>query len=647
MGVSARGIWTSAILSVNMAAAAGGYDVAAYFFPGFHVDPRNEAYLFSGYTEWSNIKAAKPGYDGHFQPRVPLWGYQDEALPAEMAKKIDAAADHGVTAFIFDWYWYGGKPFLERALNEGYLKAANRDRVKFYLMWANHDWLDIFPLGRPGSGGKIFDGAADRRAFDAAVDHVIKDYFSQPSYFKIAGAPVFSIYELGTLINGLVGLEPTRQALESFRAKVKAAGFPDLHLNGILWGNIPSSLSGVPGDRTPTQGKTVSELGLASLTTYTWTHYVNPNGDYIPWAEQGVAAWSRYDADFPATYFPHVTIGWDTNPRRVNHDANHVTGNTPNRFAEYLWRARSHLDRNPMKPKLITLNSWNEWPEGSYLEPDTLYGMDYLEAVKDVMLRGWNNVASAGQGGKVSASSVYSADYPASAAIDGDRGGARWQKGGGWNDATAEGFPDWIQVDFDGPKRIGRIEVYTLHSAFSGLPGVPTAKPMGVSSGAAFERAGLTDFSVQYWDGQQWKAVPGGTVSGNRKVRRRFEFEPLVTGRIRVFVTGAMDGYSRVVELEAWGGEPETVPVGAAPPLAPVSRGVEAGALLLQGGDLEWPHAGPVSLGLWDAAGRPLIRMRGEGAGILRVPSSRLPTGTYWMIAEDGKGAVRKKVVAL
>jgi len=65
----------------------------------------------------------------------PVWGYEDESDPVVMAKKIDAAATHGVNTFIFDWYWYENEPFLEEALNRGFLAAANRDRVSFYLMW--------------------------------------------------------------------------------------------------------------------------------------------------------------------------------------------------------------------------------------------------------------------------------------------------------------------------------------------------------------------------------------------------------------------------------------------------------------------------------------------------------------------------------
>ncbi len=76
---------------------------------------------------------------------MPLWGYEDESDPAVMARKIAAAADHGIAAFLFDWYWYDDGPFLGRALDEGFLRAPNVDRLKFAFMWANHDWVDIHP----------------------------------------------------------------------------------------------------------------------------------------------------------------------------------------------------------------------------------------------------------------------------------------------------------------------------------------------------------------------------------------------------------------------------------------------------------------------------------------------------------------------
>jgi len=83
----------------------GGKDeitVAAYYFPNYHEDARNAAYFEDGWTEWELVKEAQPRFDNHHQPNLPAWGFTDEADPVQMAQKIQAAADHGIDAFIFD-----------------------------------------------------------------------------------------------------------------------------------------------------------------------------------------------------------------------------------------------------------------------------------------------------------------------------------------------------------------------------------------------------------------------------------------------------------------------------------------------------------------------------------------------------------------
>lgn len=79
---------------------------------------------------------------GHYWDRKPLWGYVNEADPAVMSMEIEQATRHGVNVFIFDWYWYDGRPFMETTLDNGFLKAGNVDKMRFYLMWANHDVLN-------------------------------------------------------------------------------------------------------------------------------------------------------------------------------------------------------------------------------------------------------------------------------------------------------------------------------------------------------------------------------------------------------------------------------------------------------------------------------------------------------------------------
>ena len=112
------------------------YDIAALVYPGYHPDPRwKELGLFpEGQGEWFNVKDAKPKWPGHYQPRVPVWGYENEADPKVMEKKIEAASSHGVNVFIFDWYWYGERPFLEGAVADGFLGAKNNGKMKFFLM---------------------------------------------------------------------------------------------------------------------------------------------------------------------------------------------------------------------------------------------------------------------------------------------------------------------------------------------------------------------------------------------------------------------------------------------------------------------------------------------------------------------------------
>ncbi len=358
------------------------YDIAAYYWPAYHDEPRWRRFMPEGEGEWQTIKKAAPKFEGHYQPRVPLWGYADEADPRVMEQKIEAAASHGVNAFIFDWYWYDNQPFLEDALAKGFLGAENNSQIRFFLMWANHDATTLWDLEQSYQNTVVWPGGVDRPTFDAAIDRVIERFFHHPSYYKIDGKPVFSIYETADLVKGLGGIEAASEALESFRDKVRAAGFPGLHLQGIVWGKFPESLAAIHGDSSPTRDNTARQLGFDSVTNYQWCHCARPKGPHEDWAEQAIATWDGWTKEFSAPYYPHVSVGWDTNPRFKEFKEDLVTGSTPELFGQYLRRAMDFVDARDLSPRLITVNSWNEWSEGSYLEPDIVYGMKYLEAVR-------------------------------------------------------------------------------------------------------------------------------------------------------------------------------------------------------------------------------------------------------------------------
>ena len=58
---------------------------------------------------------------------------------------------------------------------------------------------------------------------------------------------------------------------------------------------------------------------------------------------------------------------------------------------------------------------------------------------------------------------------------------------------------------------------------------------------------------MQYWNVSGWTTVPGGSVTGNNKVGRKFTFAPITTSKIRVWITGVPDSWSRLVEIQAFG----------------------------------------------------------------------------------------------
>ena len=140
--------------------------VAVYYFPNYHPsDKRLNALKGEGWSEWELIKNAQARFEGHRQPRIPLWGYTDESDPGEMEQKIKAAAEHGVDVFIFDWYWDDEGIYWERGLEEGFLKAGNNDRLDFALMWAMWDYFDMFPLSREDTIDILYPGKLSPRTF--------------------------------------------------------------------------------------------------------------------------------------------------------------------------------------------------------------------------------------------------------------------------------------------------------------------------------------------------------------------------------------------------------------------------------------------------------------------------------------------------
>ena len=362
------------------------YDIAAFVWPAYTGDePRVRMFWEEGYGEWQTVKKMKPLFEGHQWPRKPLWGYVNEADPYVMEMEIEAATSHGVNVFIYDWYWYDDRPFLEQCLDNGFLRARNNDKMKFYLMWANHPAENLWDKRTSDNPVLIWDSAVDRKTFEKIVDRTIDKYFKHPSYYKIDGKPVYMIYSLHDLVRGLGGPKETKEALEYFREKTARAGFPGLELQ-VCVRNKGYHTYKVSEDMNMLEF--IKYAGFDSAALYQYCHITNMKKDYNDAVEIVNKEYKEVCEDLTIDYYPHVSLGWDSNPRyNVFHD-DICTNNTPENVEKAFEIAKKYVDEHPqMKAPLITVNSWNEWTETSYLQPDDIYGYGYLEAIKKVFLK--------------------------------------------------------------------------------------------------------------------------------------------------------------------------------------------------------------------------------------------------------------------
>ena len=359
------------------------YFVAAYVWPSCHDGSISRDKLWpDGTGEWEVIKKGNPRYEGHYQPKEPLWGFEMDNDPKVVEKWIDVATDHGVNVFIYDWYWFDEGPFLESALNDGFLKAGNNEKMYFYLMWANHDvrknYWNYHLYGDDTS--ILWDAAVDRKNFEMIVDRVIRQYFHKPNYFKIDGQPVFAIFSIEKLLQSFGNsVEETRKALDYFRDEAKKAGFPGVHFQLIPGGGSLTS-----DEQARKTAERIEAVGFNSVSMY------NMGGiseSYIEYGSNSIKIREQWDKALKIPFFPCTSIGWDDTPRFPEKGMKNTVHQhrSPQTFAALLSRAKQYVDHHPEQPKLMTINAWNEWVEDSYLLPDMKYGFGYLEAVRDVM----------------------------------------------------------------------------------------------------------------------------------------------------------------------------------------------------------------------------------------------------------------------
>ena len=162
-------------------------EVVAIYCPLWHRYDHMDAWHGYGWREWELLKSAPPRFPGHRQPLRPSWGFFDESDPEWSRREIDLAADHNIDVFLFDWYWYSGVRLMEETLENGFLKAPNRSRLKFALMWANHDWTDYFPAPYDKPRNIWLPLRHSPADLTRVIDYCIEHYFREANYWTVEG----------------------------------------------------------------------------------------------------------------------------------------------------------------------------------------------------------------------------------------------------------------------------------------------------------------------------------------------------------------------------------------------------------------------------------------------------------------------------
>jgi GT2 family glycosyltransferase/2-polyprenyl-3-methyl-5-hydroxy-6-metoxy-1,4-benzoquinol methylase/glycosyltransferase involved in cell wall biosynthesis len=339
----------------------------AYYLPQFHPIPENDRWWGKGFTEWRSVTRAYPHFDGHYQPRIPgELGYYDLRIVDVMRRQVELAKLYGIHAFCFHFYWFAGKTLLETPIRN-YLE--NRDfALPFCLCWANENWSRRWD----GSENEVLIAQKHSPEDDIAFLRHLNQYFQDERYLKIDGRPVLTVYR-PSLFPDAAG------TLQRWRGLARELGYPGLYLiatNAFGFNDYKQFGFDALSEFPPHHVHTTNIQNTLELSKFR-------TGLRIRSYEEIVES-ERNRAGSQGSVHPGIMLSWDNSARRpANGEIIH--GSTPALFKRWLKQCFSRAQSNAVNERLVFINAWNEWAEGTYLEPDRRFGYAYLSACADVL----------------------------------------------------------------------------------------------------------------------------------------------------------------------------------------------------------------------------------------------------------------------
>lgn len=373
------------MLSAPVPSVAPRARAIAFYLPQFHPIPENDAWWGKGFTEWTNVAAGKPRFDGHGQPHLPAdLGFYDLRVPETRQAQADMARAAGIEAFCYYHYWFKGKRLLNRPFDE--VLASGQPDFPFCLCWANESWSRAWS----GRDHEVLMQQDYGDADDAAHIAWLCEVFGDPRYLRVNGRPLFLVYMPEKLpdperllacwrrtAQERLGVDPYFCAVRTGFSTRDSAGLRMLGFDGVV--EFEPNRKHFPATKNAT-GHAVALLQhllparwYDALRDSRWLNGRNIHTivDYAAYVDRSV---SRPPLD--ETTYPVVFPSWDNSARRAS--ATIIENHDPTLYLRWLEDAVSRVASRSPEERLIFLNAWNEWGEGCHLEPDRMHGHLFL-----------------------------------------------------------------------------------------------------------------------------------------------------------------------------------------------------------------------------------------------------------------------------
>jgi len=356
-----------------------GLRLIAFYLPQFHPIPENDEWWGAGFTEWRNVAKARPRFPGHYQPHLPGdLGFYDLRLPEVREAQAKLARQHGIYGFCYYHYWFNGRRILEKPFAE--VLASGKPDFPFCLCWANENWTRVWDGGTQNVLLEQHYSPEDDLAHIRALMPALAD----PRYIRVAGKALLLVYRTELLP------QPERTA-EIWRNEVAKAGLGELYLarvENFVTRVVPASIGFDAAVEFAPHGAYVGKLKfrapvhrlLARLGLMPKAYLTNKVANY-----RALMLGMLRKSDPPFRRFRCVSPMWDNSARRRT-GAEIYVGSTPMLYQAWLTEvARRTIAKVPLDERIVFVNAWNEWAEGSHLEPDLRWGRAYLEATRAVL----------------------------------------------------------------------------------------------------------------------------------------------------------------------------------------------------------------------------------------------------------------------